>query len=72
MKQQCEIKAVIVLSNIRGGLFNESLKSIQNIPYKTFVLSTPQIKWSSVSMSQDQNISVYHYQKWNESQSIKL
>lgn len=29
MKQQCEIKAVIVLSNIRGGgLFNESLKSI--------------------------------------------
>lgn len=44
LKQQCERKAVFVLSHIHSGLFNESLKSIWNGQYQTFVLSTPQIQ----------------------------
>lgn len=38
MEQQCEIKAVIVLSNIHSDWFNESLRSVAVWKLRTFHL----------------------------------
>lgn len=44
LKQHSEIKAVIVLRHIHGGLFNESLKSIWSEHHQTVVLHAPKLK----------------------------